>query len=526
MKPDSSSTVTMDDNEDDEMETPSILVSGRVSPAFITVENEKGVLEHVQINLEDLDEEKQNSSYFNFGAFGGGTLDDNNDGTLYSLDANGEIPNTKSIKAYKKNIKRRIVSKTGQCNTQLLRVNKKKTRLMKDVFVTILDLKWRYTLLAFMTSFMLSWLVFGFIWWLIAFAHGDYLEENKARMANNTFTPCILANENFASAFLFSVETQHTIGYGSRQTTEECPDAIIMQCIQSIVGVIIQACMAGIVFAKLARPKKRRNTVVFSKNAVICQRNGKLLLMFRIGNMRSSHLIQAQVRAQLVHKVTTEEGETIYFYQQELKVGTQLDGSEDRALLLWPMTAIHLIDEESPFWKMSPKDILTSNFEIIVTLDSVIESTGNTTQARSSYLPNEILWGFRFDNLISYAHKQNLYAVDCSSINRIVPDNTPRVAASQLADLRQHKKSTLSFNGLSAYHGNGSRLSSMTDLRKHSNGNQKVRPLENVIKRLSVVSSSANRPIVEETPEERESRLSVNNNGGYGCNLMDNNQDS
>ena len=62
-----------------------------------------------------------------------------------------------------------------------------------------------------------------------------------------------------------SVETQHTIGYGSRQTTEECPDAIIMQCIQSVVGVIIQACMAGIVFAKLARPKKRRNTVVFSK---------------------------------------------------------------------------------------------------------------------------------------------------------------------------------------------------------------------------------------------------------------------
>ena len=54
------------------------------------------------------------------------------------------------------------------------------------------------------------------------------------------------------------------------------------------------------------------------------------------------------------------------------------------------------IDEESPFWKMSPKDILSTNFEIIVTLDSVIESTGNTTQARSSYLPNEILWGFRW----------------------------------------------------------------------------------------------------------------------------------
>ena len=135
-----------------------------------------------------------------------------------------------------------------------------------------------------------------------------------------------------------------------------------------------------------------------------------MVMMFRIGNMRSSHLLQAQVRAQMVHKVVTEEGENIYHYQQELpvrseccwclsdsllKVGTQLDGTEDRALLLWPMTVIHVINEKSPFWKMSPKDLLNSSFEVIITLDSVIESTGNTTQARTSYLPSEILWGFR-----------------------------------------------------------------------------------------------------------------------------------
>ena len=138
-------------------------------------------------------------------------------------------------------------------------------KFYQDVFITILDLKWRYTLLMFLTSFMLSWLIFGVIWWLIAYVHGDYLEENMAKMETGEFIPCVLANINFASAFLFSVETQHTIGYGSRQTTEECPEAIIMQCIQSVVGVIIQACMAGVVFAKLARPKKRRNTVVFSK---------------------------------------------------------------------------------------------------------------------------------------------------------------------------------------------------------------------------------------------------------------------
>ena len=59
--------------------------------------------------------------------------------------------------------------------------------------------------------------------------------------------------------------------------------------------------MAGIVFAKLARPKARSNTVMFSKNAVITKRNGHLWLMFRLGNMRKSHLIEAHIRAQMIY---------------------------------------------------------------------------------------------------------------------------------------------------------------------------------------------------------------------------------
>ena len=39
-----------------------------------------------------------------------------------------------------------------------------------------------------------------------------------------------------------------------------------------------------------------------------------------MGNVRSSHLLEAHVRAQFIQKVVTEEGETIFFHQQELKV--------------------------------------------------------------------------------------------------------------------------------------------------------------------------------------------------------------
>lgn len=142
-----------------------------------------------------------------------------------------------------------------------------------------------------------------------------YFQQNNA-----TWTPCITSIYSFTSCFLFSVETQHTIGYGGRTTTEECPEAIFVMCLQSITGVMIQAFMVGVVFAKLSRPKKRTQTLLFSRNAVISHRDGVPCLMFRVGDMRKSHIIEAHVRAQLIKHKVTKEGENLPFFQTELKV--------------------------------------------------------------------------------------------------------------------------------------------------------------------------------------------------------------
>jgi potassium inwardly-rectifying channel subfamily J len=45
------------------------------------------------------------------------------------------------------------------------------------MFTTFVDTQWRWTLLTFGLSFVLSWLFFASIWWLIAFTHGD-LEDS------------------------------------------------------------------------------------------------------------------------------------------------------------------------------------------------------------------------------------------------------------------------------------------------------------------------------------------------------------
>ena len=54
--------------------------------------------------------------------------------------------------------------------------------------------------------------------------------------------------------------------------------------------------MVGTIFAKMSRPKKRAETMLFSNNAIICYRDGVLSLLFRVANLRSSHLIETHVR--------------------------------------------------------------------------------------------------------------------------------------------------------------------------------------------------------------------------------------
>ena len=49
---------------------------------------------------------------------------------------------------------------------------------------------------------------------------------------------------------------------------------------------MLQACMAGIVFAKFTKPTNRAETILFSTNALITLRNGSYYLSCRIGDMR------------------------------------------------------------------------------------------------------------------------------------------------------------------------------------------------------------------------------------------------
>ena len=76
---------------------------------------------------------------------------------------------------------------------------------------------------------------------------------------------------------------EHTLvqGFGRRSITDECPEAILLLVIQCLLGTLIDAFMVGCIFIKISKPKDRTDSLIFSDNAVIAQRDGKYCFMFR-----------------------------------------------------------------------------------------------------------------------------------------------------------------------------------------------------------------------------------------------------
>ena len=189
----------------------------------------------------------------------------------------------------------------------------------------------------------------------------------------------------------------------------------------------------GLVFAKLSIPKNRAKTVVFSKNAVICERNKKLCMIFRIGDMRhDSFIVNASISVKIIRRRVSDEGE---MYHQVEPIKIKPDSAEEPCVfMIWPITVLHVIDQDSPFYNCSAADLANERFELHVVLEGVTESTSMTFQARTSYLPREILWGHRFESMMIYRRDNNKYQVNFSAFHSTYEVDTPLCSSNDLED--------------------------------------------------------------------------------------------
>lgn len=300
-------------------------------------------------------------------------------------------------------IKRRYVHKDGSCNIVFRHVPEGFILYVTDIFTTLVEIRWRVMFLTFALSYILSWLFFGTLFWIIALIHGDMKDPNNE--------PCVYEVRSFTAAFLFSLETQTTIGYGSRGMSENCMLAIITVTIQDVISVFIDTFVIGIVVAKMASARKRAQTVGFSNTAVINLRNGHLCLSWRMGDFRRNHMVEGITHAQLVrHTVHTTGKADINF--NDLKI------QNSHVILATPVTVIHQINSSSPLYKMRLQELRRESFDLVVTFTYTDDCTGILHQSRTSYSPNEILWGQQFQEMVRVNKKS--YRVDYAVFHQTV----------------------------------------------------------------------------------------------------------
>ncbi|XP_043941089.1 inward rectifier potassium channel 16-like [Protopterus annectens] len=322
---------------------------------------------------------------------------------------------------------RRFLEKDGTCNVVFKHIDGEWGGYVHDIYTTLVDIKWRLMFLIFSLSYVLSWLFFGLVFWITAVLHGD--------LQNNEDSLCVENVRSFVGAFLFSLETQTTIGYGSRYVTQECPAAILTVIFQSVLSCLIDAFIIGAALTKMATARKRSHTVGFSNNAVIAMRDGKLCFMCRLGDFRQNHMVEGKVRVQLLKKkIHSNNGVIVEYHDLELV--------NDEIILATPVTIIHEINKKSPLYRLSKRDFAREDFEILMTFAHTCDSTGISHQSRSSYLPQEILWGHRFKEILRA--KVDSYKVDYSLFDQTSTVRIPICSAQEV----EKKGETNEFNSV------------------------------------------------------------------------------
>jgi inward rectifier potassium channel len=213
----------------------------------------------------------------------------------------------------------------------------------------------------------------------------------------------------FAEAFFFSVHTLATIGYGTMSPATLTANIIVT--IETLIGLVGVAVMAGISFARFSRPVPK---ILFSRNAVIAPYRGGRAFMFRIVNQRSSQLVELNAKVLLSRR--KRDGATSM--DREF-VNLELERS---SVVFFPLawTIVHPIGEKSPLRDWTGADVIECDAEFLVLLNGFEETFSQTVHARSSYKSSEVVWDAKFQSMFTPPTADGEIYVDIRKLHDIV----------------------------------------------------------------------------------------------------------
>lgn len=77
------------------------------------------------------------------------------------------------------------------------------------------------------------------------------------------------------------------------------------------------------------------------------------------------------------------------------------------------------------------------SFEIIIGHKGESSYSGHTTQARTSYLAREVLWGYRFVNIASFDDENECFVADVDAMDEVEEVDMPQYSAKVYNELKK-----------------------------------------------------------------------------------------
>lgn len=192
---------------------------------------------------------------------------------------------------------------------------------------------------------------------------------------------------SFLDGFFFSIETLATVGYGNMAPTSHFGHSVAS--IEILIGLFFSATVTGLVFARFARP---RESMIFSKIAVIGDYEDKRALMVRLAPMHARPLAAATAQMSILSRTILPNGKEF----AGLLELTLLRSQNPMLNLSW--TLIHLLDDESPVLAAFESD---RPFLLVVTVGALDTLLARQSFGGRSYQREDILMDHHFVDVIT-----------------------------------------------------------------------------------------------------------------------------
>lgn len=262
----------------------------------------------------------------------------------------------------------RIVTKDGKFNIERRGISFFKSF---SIYHYLISISW----LKFCSLILIVYLLVNIVFAFLYLAGG--VENFQGIETNNTF-------DRFLNVFFFSTQTFTTVGYGRINPVGVYSN--IISSIESLTGLLSLALATGLLYGRFSRPVAK---IIYSDNAIIAPFNSMNAFQFRIANMKNDHdMIDVETEVIL----SKEENNSRKFFNLKL---------EYRKINFFnaSWTINHIINEESPVYGLSEKDLKDSDCEFLILIKGYDNTFAQYVNSRYSYRYDELIWGARFTNI-------------------------------------------------------------------------------------------------------------------------------